>query len=225
GRTLRVARQAARAVRGTAGLLRSGGFNQLLNSSMEELNRWIDAERPEIEEYAGPEGLVTVVFSDIEGSTALNEELGDEAWLRLLRAHGALVRGEVERRGGHIVKNQGDGYMVVFGDPSSAVEAAIAVQRRLARGRGRLRRAGLRVRMGLHAGQVVSHEGDYFGRNVALAARVAAQAEGGEILVTDEVKAVVSGTASTPVSFVARELTELKGLSGRFQLWRVDWAA
>jgi class 3 adenylate cyclase len=223
-RTLRVARQAARAFLGTAEMLRAGGFQQVLNASLDEFGRWLDTDRTEIEQWATEDGLVTVVFSDIEGSTAINEAVGDDAWLRILRAHDNLIRAEVERCGGHIVKSQGDGYMIVFGQPLPAVKAAIGIQRRLARGRNRLlRRAGIRVRMGMHTGQVVSRDGDYFGRNVALAARVAAQADGAEILVTEEVRAIVSGIAPAAVRFEADHVVELKGFTDQFQLWRVRW--
>ncbi|UDY23990.1 adenylate/guanylate cyclase domain-containing protein [Nocardioides sp. Kera G14] len=222
-RSVRVAKQAARAVIGTAGLLRTGGINQVLNASLDELGRWADTDRTEIEQWATPEGLVTVLFSDIEGSTALNEQLGDDAWLKVLRAHDTLIRREVERCDGHIVKNQGDGYMVVFSHAPAAIAAAVGIQERLAAGRQKLlRRAGVCVRIGLHAGQVVSHEGDYFGRNVALAARIAAKAQGGEILVSDEVHAIALGMTSPTVAFTPLEPLELKGLSGEFQLWRAS---
>ena len=89
-----------------------------------------------------------------------------------------------------IVKSQGDGYMVVFSTPELAVGASLDIQRALSAKRQRsrqLRRTPIRVRIGLHTGTAIEREGDYFGSNVAMAARVAALADGGEILVTDEI--------------------------------------
>ena len=77
---------------------------------------------------AGPDGSVAILFSDIEGSTELNERLGDKEWVRLLARHDAAVRSAIERHGGHVVKTQGDGFMAAFGSPEPAVRSAIAVQ-------------------------------------------------------------------------------------------------
>lgn len=216
GRALRVARRTAKAVVGTAERFREGGVGALLSASLEELGRFVSDDRTEIERIAHPDGTVTILFSDIVGSTARNERLGDRAWLRLLRAHDAIVRREVAGCHGHVVKTQGDGFMVVFPDPIAGVRAARAIQRSLTAS-ARLRAAGIRVRIGLHTGQVLSHEGDYFGRNVALAARVAAYADAGETLVTDPVRDAVA--EEVPLTLVAT--AELKGLGGEHRLWAV----
>ena len=152
---------------------REGGVSALLTASLEELSRFVTEDRVEIERIAAPDGTVTILFSDIVDSTARNERLGDKDWLKVLRAHDAVVRREVEARRGHVVKSQGDGYMVVFPDPLAGVRAALAIQDGLP-GSRRLRAADIHLRIGLHSGRVLSHEGDYFGRNVAMAARVAA---------------------------------------------------
>ena len=124
-------------------------------------------------------------FSDIEGLTALNAALGDAAWVRLLIAHDTQVRAHVERRNGHIVKSQGDGFMVVFGSPVDAVKAGLGIQRSLADLRGGWRRrTPLTVRIGIHEGTAIARNGDLFGQTVAMAARVGARAQGDEILVT-----------------------------------------
>lgn len=115
-----------------------------------------------------------------------------------------------------MVKTQGDGFMVVFPDPVAGVRAAVGIRRALASS-GRLRAVDIRVRIGLHTGRVLTRDGDYFGRNVALAARVAAYAEADEILVTDPVRDAVG-------EWFALELvatTELKGLAGEHRLWAV----
>ena len=216
------ARQAAgwavKTVVDTAHRVRERGIvGGLVMAPIEDLTRWATEDRDEIAAVAAPDGTVTILFSDIEDSTALNERLGDSAWVRVLAAHDRVVRTEVRRRQGHVVKGQGDGFMVVFGSPGAAVDAAVRIQRGVGSGRWR-RRPPVRVRIGIHAGTAVARDGDYFGRNVAVAARVAAAAEGGEILVTDEVREALDDSGP---ELVEHGEVELKGLSGTHTLWRV----
>lgn len=219
-RTARTAHRAVKTVVETATRVRDQGVGGLLMSSIEDLTRWALEDRPEITRIAAPDGTATIFFSDIEGSTALNERLGDDAWVKLLGAHDTLVRGRVEAHGGHIVKSQGDGFMVVFRSPAEAARAGLDIQAALEDGRGRaLRRTPIRVRIGMHTGPVVARDGDYFGRNVARAARVGAQAEGGQILVTDEVQRALAGDAG--LALAAEREVELKGLPGSHRLWSV----
>ena len=135
---------------------------------------------------AGPDGSVAILFSDIEGSTELNERLGDKEWVRLLARHDAAVRSAIDRHEGQVVKTQGDGFMAAFPSPEQAVRSAISIQQAFDRGR-RKGPAAVLVRIGIHHGDVVHRDNDIFGRNVAQAARVAALAKGGEILVSDTV--------------------------------------
>jgi adenylate cyclase len=212
---------AMKAVVETAARVREQGLlSGLLMSSLDDLSRWMTDQRTEIAQVAAPDGTVTIFFSDIEDSTALNEQLGDARWIRILDAHDALVRRLVEKGHGHVVKSQGDGFMVVFRHPADAAHAAIAIQRSLEQRPGRrLRRTPIKVRIGMHVGEAVAREGDYFGRNVALAARIAAQAHGGEILVSDELRAALGeqdGLALVPRGDVA-----LKGVADRQTLWEL----
>lgn len=220
-RAVWVARTAARAVVGTAGRLREGGVSGLVSASFDDLTRWVTEDRVEIERIATPDGTVTILFSDIVDSTARNERLGDKRWLKVLHAHDAVVRRAVEARRGHIVKSQGDGYMVVFPDPLAGVRAAVAIQQRL-HGRRRLKSADIHIRIGLHTGRVLTHEGDYFGRNVALAARVAAYGSADEVLVSQATHDAIAGAPGLTLDLAAT--TELKGLTGEHQLWRVTAA-
>jgi adenylate cyclase len=155
-----------------------------------------------------------ILFSDIEESTALNERIGDRAWVRLLGSHDKLVRRRVEKHGGYVVKSQGDGFMVAFADPEQAVRCSIDVQRSL-----RKRPNGIRVRIGVHMGKSVRRGDDLFGRNVAMAARVAGQAEGGEILVSEVVRDAVSD--QDDIDFDEGRDVELKGFSGTHRLYAV----
>jgi adenylate cyclase len=216
--------RALRAMVDTATRVRTQGVGGFVMSSLDDLSRWAVEDRAAIQRVTAPDGTVTIFFSDIEGSTALNEELGDKRWVRVLAAHDGLVRNRVEQHRGHVVKTQGDGFMVVFRDPAEAVHAAVEVQRDLAGRPGRrLNLEPVRVRIGIHVGQVVSRDGDYFGRNVALTARVAAAAAGGEVLVSDEVHECLGDTAA--FDFDEPLEAELKGLSDVHILWPVLWQA
>ncbi|GAA3229341.1 adenylate/guanylate cyclase domain-containing protein [Actinocorallia longicatena] len=205
-----------------ASRLKSHGVGGTLIESLEDLTRWAAEDRAELVRVTGADGTVTFMFTDIENSTALNEQVGDRAWVRILKAHDLLVRRHVTPREGHIVKSQGDGFMIAFRDPEKAIAAAIAIQHGLAaRSSGALRRTPIAVRIGLHRGTAVSRDGDYFGRTVAMAARVASQARADEILVSE---ATLKGLPD-PARFRVRDprQTSLKGLNGEHTLHPVDW--
>jgi adenylate cyclase len=225
GRTLQAAGAAMKTVVETATKVREQGVRGMLLSSIEDFATWAMEERNEIARVAAADGTVTILFSDIENSTGINSEIGDANWVKLLRAHDRLLRTYVDRHRGHIVKSQGDGYMVVFPTPELALEAAVGIQRALAAKRQRsrqLRRTPIRVRIGLHAGPAIQRDGDFFGRNVAMAARVAAMADGGEIMVTDEIVDALAD--STDFRFDEDDRVELKGLPGDHRLWTVEAA-
>ncbi len=195
-----------------------------VTTSIDEMVSELEQERPDMRAHAAPDGTVAILFSDIEDSTILTERLGDERWLQVLREHNAIFREQIARHDGYEVKSQGDGFMLAFPDPCEALECAIDVQRAFAErdrdGSGET----LRVRIGLHTGEVISEEGDYFGKNVILAARIAAQAMGGEILVSEELReAAASGNGDGLRFDDGREL-ELKGLAGSHRVFRAEWA-
>ena len=211
-------RWAMKTVLDAPGRVRQRGLvGGLLMAPIEELTGIALQDREEIAAVAAPDGAVTIMFSDIEGSTELNEELGDDAWVRVLAEHDRIVRTAVSRQDGHVVKSQGDGFMVVFTSAQQAVDAAVTIQRNVTAGGGRLRRTPIRVRIGIHEGTAVARDGDYFGRNVAKAARVAALADGGQTLVTDEVRRSLAAQDSPPL--LAHGEHRLKGLSGAHHLW------
>jgi adenylate cyclase len=214
------AERAVRTMVDTAFKVRDQGVGGLFQESMDNLSKWAMEDRSEIARMAAQDGTITVFFSDIEGSTALNSELGDEGWVRLLIAHDTLVRAQVERHDGHIVKSQGDGFMVVFTSPVEAVRAGLSIQRALAGLRGkRLKRTPLKVRIGIHEGPAIARDGDFFGQTVAIAARVGACAEGNEILVTEPVAAALAGDARFELT--ERDPVELKGFEDPWVLWQV----
>ncbi len=172
---------------------------------------------------AGAQALVTILFTDVEGSTALTERLGDDAARDLLRAHERVVREQLHRHGGQEVKMTGDGFMAYFPSTSRALECAIALQRAFEdERRGADDEAGIRVRVGLNAGEPIAEGDDLFGTAVNLAARVAAEARGGQILASDVVRQLAAGKGFL---FVDRGEAALRGYEEPVRLYEVGWQA
>jgi class 3 adenylate cyclase len=206
-------REAVKTMWQTANILRMDGLGAAVRSSIEDLADWAEVERPDLARLA-PSGRVTILFSDIEESTALNERIGDRAFVRLIGRHDKLVRRHVKSHSGYVVKSQGDGFMVAFAQPEQAVGCSLDVQRSLQK-----QPNGIRVRIGIHMGKSVRRGDDLFGRNVAMAARVAGQADGGEILVSQVVRdAVVDNDG---IEFDDGCDVELKGFTGSHRLYAV----
>ncbi len=177
-------------------------------------------ERPDLARHAAPDGTVTLLFSDIEGSTASNERLGDRRWLELLHTHNRIVRQAVGIHRGFEVKAQGDGFMVAFSSARRGLECAIGIQQALREHGETHPGETISVRIGLHSGEMVKEGDDFFGKNVALAARVAGAARGGEILVSSLVKELAD---TGEIAFGPAREVELKGLSGRRRVHEVLW--
>ncbi|MEA2468152.1 MAG: eukaryotic-like serine/threonine-protein kinase [Thermoleophilaceae bacterium] len=203
-------------------LARAGGRSRHrheLVSSVGEVASSVAAERPSLRSAAAPDGTVTVLFSDIEGSTALNERLGDVRWLELLREHNRVVRDQVAASGGFEVKAQGDGFMIAFASARRAIDCARAIQEAIARDLGDNPDGSIRVRIGLHTGEAIREESDFYGRNVVVAARIAAKARGGEILASSVVKQLTESAGD--VGFEDAREVELAGLAGTHVVYRV----
>ena len=167
-------------------------------------------------------GTVTVVFSDIEGSTKRAVELGDAAWMQVLDTHNTIVRRMIARHRGTEVKAQGDGFMLTFRSARSAIACMVDVQRALdAHGTAQPLEA-VRVRTGIHTGEVIlGDDGDIYGRHVIMAARVSTQAHGGEVLVSSLVREIVEPRGD--VQFGASRAVDLKGLGGSHLVHPVRW--
>jgi class 3 adenylate cyclase len=190
-------------------------------TSIDQLASFVQERRPDLAPATAPDGTVTIMFSEIEDSMALTEQLGDAQWLALLKRHNELVRREVGAHGGYEVKSQADGFMVAFASARRAVECAIAVQRALAEHRRVRPTDRLNVRIGLHTGEAMRAEEDFFGKNVVLSARIAASAAGGEILVSSLLRELVASVGAFQFG-PGRDL-ELKGLSGSYRVYEVDY--
>ena len=171
---------------------------------------------PAVDAAALRSGVVTVLFSDVENSTPLLDLLGDEAFMRLLHHHNRLVREQIGRFGGREIKTAGDSFMVAFEQPRRALACAMSIQRAMAEVE-----PPIRVRIGVHAGEAIQQGNDLFGRHVVIAARVAALAGGGEILVTSLVRELAQG--ATGLRFGDRREHALKGLSGRQPVFALQW--
>jgi class 3 adenylate cyclase len=208
-------------------------------TSIDTVARVVEAEKPDLRTHAAPDGTVTIMFSDIEGSTAMADRLGDKRFMDVLREHNAIIRDQIKVHGGFEVKSEGDGFMVAFQSAGKALACASAIQKALATRNARVGAppgdgggaggaapgagAGekVMVRMGLHAGEVIKEGEDFFGRNVIMAARVASQAQGGEILTSGVVKALLQGS---DVTWGDSRTVSLKGLSGEHEIWAVKWS-
>jgi class 3 adenylate cyclase/tetratricopeptide (TPR) repeat protein len=192
-----------------------------LKTSIDTVAAEVEREQPDLRAHAAPDGTVTILFSDIEGSTNMTQRLGDLRAQEVLRDHNAIVRQQVAAQGGFEVKSLGDGFMVAFSSARRALRCAIGIQRRLAAYNREHPAEPVRVRMGLHTGEVVKDGEDFFGRNVILASRIAGQARGGEILVSGLLKELTESGGD--IRFGEGMEAELKGLSGRHRVYAVVW--
>jgi class 3 adenylate cyclase len=161
----------------------------------------------------------TVLFTDVEGSTALTQRLGDAKAREVLRAHERIVREALQAHGGAEVKAMGDGFMASFSSATGALECAIAMQQAFA-AHSEAAEEPIRVRIGLNAGEPIAEERDLFGTAVIMAARIAGKAGGGEILASDVVRQLVAGKGFL---FSDRGEAELKGFDDPVRLYEVRW--
>jgi class 3 adenylate cyclase/tetratricopeptide (TPR) repeat protein len=168
-----------------------------------------------------PEGTVTVLFTDVEGSTDLTTRRGDEAAQAILRTQRELVRRQVEQHCGHEVKSLGDGFMVAFASARKAVACAVGIQRALEQHNREHADQQVQVRIGLNTGEAIQEEADLFGEAVNAAARIAAKAKGGQILLSDTVRGVLG--RAKDVELVDRGRFRLKGFPERWRLYEVVW--
>lgn len=164
--------------------------------------------------------VVTLVFTDLVGSTVIGTSLHPEAVERLRQTHFAILRNAVTATGGNEVKNLGDGLMVAFSSPSRALACAVAMQQGIER-HNRRAEVLLAVRIGVAGGEVTEDDGDYFGDPVVEAARLCAVAAGGQILATDTVRAMVGRHATVELEPFGE--LDLKGFPSPVRTLEVQW--
>lgn len=161
----------------------------------------------------------TILFTDIEGHTSMLHRLGDEAGREVLRDHERITREVLRSHGGTEVKTMGDGFMASFESATGAVECAVGLQMAFA-ARNEVATEPLLVRVGINAGEPIEENDDLFGTAVTMASRIMAQAQGGEILVSDAVRGLVSGKG---FMFNDRGIVPLKGFEDPVRIYEVRW--
>lgn len=155
--------------------------------------------------------LTTVLFTDVVGSTRKALELGDARWHHLLESHNALIRKELIRFRGREIKTTGDGFFATFDGPARAIKCACAIT-------DAVRQLGIEVRAGLHTGECEIVGDDFGGIAVHTGARVMANADAGEVLVSATVKDLVAGSG---IRFQSKGKHTLKGVPGEWELYSV----
>jgi class 3 adenylate cyclase/predicted ATPase len=168
-----------------------------------------------------PTGVVTLLFTDIAGSSRLWEEHGDR-FIPVWQAHDAILRDAFSRFGGYEVKSEGDAFMVAFADAASALHCALFAQAALTRYPWPPDVPGPRVRMGLHTGEPFLHGNDYFGPIVNRAAHICKAAHGGQIILSEETKNEVGQRADPHIEFADLGELRLKDMGAPQQLYQVQ---
>jgi class 3 adenylate cyclase len=180
-----------------------------LTKSVDDIVEAVSEARPDLSSTSAPDGTVTIAFTDIEDSMKLNAFLGDQRWLEVLHVHNDVVTRVTTDHGGTVVKGQGDGFMLAFASARRALTCANAIERAIDdafQGPGSM----IRVRIGIHVGETVQEADDFFGHAVNYAARIASAAEGGEVVVSELVHALVAQTGE--FAFEDARHVELKGV-------------
>jgi class 3 adenylate cyclase len=191
-------------------------IGEFLGEEWTDLEVHVPAQREPLPQLGG---LRTLLFTDLEGHSAMMSRLGDEKGRDVLREHDRLTRDALALHGGAEVKTLGDGFMASFGSAQRALECAIELQREVTRSPV-LGPIDLRVRIGLNAGEPIAEDDDLFGTSVIAAARIAARAAGGEVLVANVVRELVAGKGFL---FNDRGPLALKGLDEPVRVWSLKW--
>jgi class 3 adenylate cyclase len=180
--------------------------------ALDEIEEFLTGVRPP---PATERVLLTVLFTDIVGSTSVAAELGDRRWKELLQRHDDAVRAELRRFDGTEVKTTGDGFLASFSGPTRAIQCAGAIRDRAAA-------LGLRLRAALHTGECEKRGKDLSGIAVHLAARLLDHAAAGDVVVSRTVKDLVVGSGTI---FEERGETTLRDVPGSWQIYAARSAA
>jgi len=201
---------------------RVGAATDLRRTSIDIVADAVAESLPQLSQQHDDQGTLSLVFSDIEASTRRAESLGDQKWFDLLSKHNEIVRHQVAAHRGTEIKAQGDGFMLTFPSARSAVLCMVDVQRDLAEHSRMNAGQEILIRVGVHTGEVITaDDGDVFGKHVILAARVANEALGGEILVSSLVHEIIESRGD--IQFGAPRTSTLKGLNGEYTMFPILW--
>jgi adenylate cyclase len=161
---------------------------QIQRTSIDVIASTLEPLMPDVGRLSSPDGAVTLMLSDIADASIAADRLGPERWEQLLRDHSALVEQVVIKYGGELLKSERDGFLASFNSAHAGLYAAVELQRAFTGTAGGAEDQNLAVRIGVHSGFVIANPDQLLGRNVVLASRIAAQAKGGEILVSSTLK-------------------------------------
>ncbi|MEX2236219.1 MAG: protein kinase [Dehalococcoidia bacterium] len=215
-------REAQRALSAKLGVSGEPGAPQIpIDSSVEILLPVNKKEQERVKLQTSPEGIVTIMFTDMVGSTRQRVVSGDDFAQEVMRDHNRLVRDAVRKHEGFEVKSGGDGFMFVFSSSRKALEAAIQIQRQIDAHNRDNPSKPIVIRIGLNAGEAIREENDFFGLAVVLAARIEAKAGAHEILVSDVLRNFVGNMGG--FRFDDRGRVRLKGLDGTHRLFALQW--
>ncbi len=180
----------------------------------------VEAKRPSLSVAAGPDGNVTLMFSDMHDYTGMMERLGDRQALKIVEDHNRIVRAQCEAHGGFEVELRGDGFLIAFPTPASGVRCAVALQRGFEAYNLGHPEEPIRIRIGLHCGEAIRDEDKFFGRTVIHAFRIADLAQRDEILVSGHLQSLLGDRG---FGFADEREVTLKGFSGTHPITRVEW--
>jgi class 3 adenylate cyclase len=192
-----------------------------LTDSIHVVAAAVARERPDLVGHASLDGTVTILFTDIENSTAMFEKLGDLRAHEILHEHNAIIREQLAAHQGFEVKSMGDGFMLAFSSARRALLCAIAIQRAFEAWGDKHPDDPIRVRIGLHTGEAIKEGGDFYGKTVILASRIAGEATGGEILVSSTLKDMIESAGD--LRFEESREVELQGLAGVHRIHKAQW--
>ncbi len=183
-----------------------------MNMALEEWNKL----KPK-EETTGP---ITVMFTDMVGSTALTQTMGDAVAQQVVRAHNRVVRDALTQFGGREIKHTGDGIMASFPTTSNSVEAASVMQTNVVVHNKSNPDLPLHIKIGINAGEPIAEDNDLFGTTVQLAARIVDKAKTEQIFVSEIVRGICAGK---DLEFVNRGFYAMKGFENELTLYEVIW--
>jgi len=188
-------------------------------SSIDVIASALEPVTPALGRMSSPDGAVTLMLSDIAEAGSAAQHLGAERWEQLVRDHHLLVEQILARHDGQVASFQGDGFLATFGSAHAGLHAAVDLQRTFSAAPAEDQ--SLSIRVGLHSGFVIGNPEQMMGRNVVLAARIAGQAKGGEILVSSTAKEYTDTDPS--FQFEERGEFHFKGLLGEHTVYAVSW--
>jgi adenylate cyclase len=185
-------------------------------SAIDVIASALEPVTPALSRMSSPDGAVTLMLSDIADAPAASGQLGPERWEQIVSDHHMLVERLLAGHSGQVLKFEGDGFLASFNSAHAGLHAAVDLQRTFSAGS-----SSLAIRVGVHSGFVMGNPEQLMGRNAVLAARIASQAKGGEILVSSTAKEYTQSDPS--FRFEERGEYHFKGLHGEHEVFAVQW--